>query len=153
LPDRRDQDLRELFRGLRAEEERCAPRFDVVLDRVRTEAEVMATRSGASDPDLALADIRLRWRHRSLRRIAWGGGLLVAAAVTALLLIRSPATSDARFVQVVEDFSRDPASGAWRSPTDGLLNVPGSEILTTVPIIQTSRWMVAPLPSSRRNPS
>jgi hypothetical protein len=83
--------------------------------------------------------------------MAWGGGLLAAAAAAVLLLVGLPDTSDSDFVRVVEGYSANPAAGAWKSPTDGLLRLPGDDVLTTIPGIRTSRWRVAPRPNSRRN--
>jgi len=92
-----------------------------------------------------------REARRFPRSLAWGGSLLAAAAAAVLLLVQIPGTSDSEFVQVVQAFSSDPASGAWKSPTDALLDVPGAEILFTVPSIRTSRWLLEPRPNPKRN--
>jgi hypothetical protein len=47
---------------------------------------------------------------------------------------RSPSPEDA-FERAVRAFENDPALGAWRSPTDGLLDVPGLQLMTTVPSV------------------
>jgi hypothetical protein len=76
-----------------------------------------------------------RWR-----RGAAAGGLLAAAAMAGLFLVRSPGVSEAEFERVVRSFATDPAGGAWRSPTDGLLELPGQNMLSTRPSIGTAGW-------------
>jgi hypothetical protein len=90
--------------------------------------------------------------HRlTARRLAWGGSLLAAAAAAFLILLPSRRTSEAEFVQVVQMFSADPASGAWRSPTDALLDLPGNEVLSTIPTIGSKQWILGPSADRRRN--
>jgi hypothetical protein len=85
------------------------------------------------------------------RRLAWGGSLLAAACAATLLLIQIPDRGDAEFERVVQSFASDPATGAWRSPTDALLDLPGAEILSTVPNIGSRRWARPAGDDPRRN--
>lgn len=126
--DPTDRDLKNLFQALREEDRRRTPEFDVVFGRARR--------------------VRRVWRPASL---LWKGGLLAAAAAAVLLLVRSPGTSDEEFERVVQAFTSDPASGAWRSPTDDLLKLPGLEILSSVPSLGDERWPGTPGGSPRGN--
>jgi len=140
LRNQDDQDLRRHFEALQEHDLPQVPAFETLMDRAREQAarEGLQVRPPARLPSPVF------------RRVAWSGGLF-AAAVAILLLARFPGTSDSDFVQVVEAFTADPAAGAWKSPTDGLLDLPGHEILSTVPGIETRRWMVAPRPGPGRN--
>lgn len=131
MRDTNDADLTELLQRLRNEDERRAPEFRILWDRALSEA---------SESDLGLqSGGRHRWGvPRSLR---WAGPLLAAAATVVLLLVSVRSTSDAEFVRAVEDFSADPAGGAWQSPTDALLRFTGESILSTVPTIRSPRWL------------
>src|SRR5512132_3620742 len=102
-----DSDLRARFYAQRRAEASDAPPFDVMLARARAEAA-----------DAVSENATRRFR---LRRVLYVGGLAVAAAIGALLVLpRTRSTEDA-FEQAVQAFRQDPAMGAWRSPTDGLL--------------------------------
>jgi hypothetical protein len=127
-----DQELRDLFQDLREEERKGVPSFEILMERAKEEA----SRSGLELP------LRYGRGRRVPRSFAWGGSLLVAAAAAVVLFLRLPGTSDSEFVQVVQSYTSDPAAGAWKSPTDGLLDLPGSEILSTVPSIGTGRWLL-----------
>lgn len=119
-----DRDLERRFDALKATEEPQVPDFRTMMARV----EAKAAEDGHSLTETP--------KHRRIpRRIAWGGSLLAAAAAAAILLIQLDQTSDSEFVQVVQTFSNNPAAGAWKSPTDGLLDLPGNDILSTVPSI------------------
>jgi predicted amidophosphoribosyltransferase len=72
-----------------------------------------------------------------LRRFGWATGLAAAAAIAALIVVPRVRSNDAQFEQAVEAFSTNPALGGWRSPTDGLLNLPGSQLISTVPSVGT----------------
>jgi len=85
------------------------------------------------------------------RRLAWAGSLLAAACATFALLIQVPDNPDAEFERVVQSFSSDPASGGWKSPTDALLDLPGAEILSTVPSIGSRHWTQPAGDDPRRN--
>ena len=137
----KDQDLRGLFHDLQEEDLQQAPEFRTLMNRARGDASGSGLEIHPEN----------RVTHRIPRRLAWGGSLLAAAAATVLLLVQLPGTSDSEFVQVVQAFSSDPASGAWKSPTDALLDLPGAQILSSVPSIGTSRWLMDPRPKPRRN--
>jgi len=141
LRDREDQELRGLFRHLQNQDQRQIPDFGTLMARAREEA----SRSGLE----ALPGNRAS--RRLPRRLAWGGSFLAAAAMATLLLVQPPGTSESEFVQVVQTFSSNPASGAWESPTDALLDFPGKELLTTVPSISSRRWLLDPSGNPRRN--
>lgn len=126
-----DPDLRALFRELREEDEGRAPSFQELWAGVRGRApDGGAGRGGGR-----------RVRGHIPRRLAWGGSLLAAAAATAaLLLLPARGGSDAEFVTAVRSFSANTAGGAWRSPTDALLALPGSDVLTKRPNIGGGQW-------------
>jgi hypothetical protein len=117
-----DTDLRARFEVLRRADAKETPSFADMMARARAEAVdvvPIATR---------------RWK---LRRIVYAGSLAAAAAIAALLVIpRTPSNEDA-FEDAVRAYQTGSASGAWQSPTDGLLNVPGSQLMSTVPSLGT----------------
>jgi hypothetical protein len=122
-----EPELRARFEELRRLDASRAPSFAEVLARAQAEA--------ASDAD-SLPRLAARV---SLRRFGWAGGLAAAAAIAALLVIPRVRSSEAAFEQAVQAFHADPALGAWRSPTDGLLNLPGSRLISTVPSLGTAQ--------------
>ena len=141
MRDREDKDLQGVFRDLKDQDRFKVPDFRTLMARARQEASGSETEIHPGG----------RWTRRNPRRLAWGGSLLAAAAAAVLLLVQIPGTSDSEFERVVNAFSADPASGAWKSPTDGLLDLPGAEILSTVPSIGSSRWLMNPRPDPQRN--
>ena len=141
MRNQEDKDLIELFGGLKENEEKKVPDFRTLMAR----AKVEATESGQ---DLWVERKRYRF---SRNRIAWGGSMLAAAAAVVLIFVQASGTSDSEFVRVVEAYSADPASGAWTSPTEGLLALPGKDILSTVPSIGTSSWLSGTGSDSPRN--
>ena len=145
-PDAFDHELRELFQQLKEEDRRMTPEFREIMAGA---TRIGAARRRSTEPDAREHGTRLvvPWSLRTL----WKAGLLAAAAATAFLLIRSPGTSDAEFELVVRSFTANPALGAWRSPTDNLLNVPGMKMLSTVPSLGTRGWPEAPDIAPGRN--
>lgn len=141
MRNQEDQDLKDLFGDLEATEGKRTPDFRVLMDNVKAEA-------AESGLDLYPAKMRTRF---SRSRLAWGGSMLAAAAAAVLIFVQTSGTSDSEFVRVVEAYTADPASGAWTSPTEGLLALPGQDILSTVPSIGTSGWLSGPRPESPRN--
>ena len=143
-----DHDLRDLFQRLRAEDRPTAPDFGLMMDRAREEAggRDQHVREGVhAFPGIRAGD-RIRNARTSVetwvrlhRRWAWTGGLATAVVAMALLLTGQPARTDADFERVVGSYTADPAMGAWTSPTDGLLQVPGIDLLRTVPRIGSPR--------------
>jgi hypothetical protein len=116
-----DTELRARFDAQRRADASEAPPFASMLARARAEVE------GAAP---AVAARRLR-----LRRLMYAGGLAAAAAIAALLIVPRSRSPEAAFERAVRAFQNDPALGAWQSPTDGLLNVPGSQLISTVPSV------------------
>jgi hypothetical protein len=163
LRELEDRELEERFRELRLANRSRAPGFQEMMARARREADVpgqeadLATREAAAQSEIQgpkgprpLGGREDRTPGRWFRRTVWAGGVLAAAAAAILFLPRLPAGSDAQFVRAVEAYSSDPAAGAWRSPTDPLLRVPGGEILSSVPTVGTSKWLMRPSPTSHR---
>lgn len=117
-----DTELRAHFDAQRRADASEAPSFAAMIGRARAEAAHVSPAAP---------------RNLGMRRVAYVGGLAAAAAIGALLMMpRSPSSEDA-FEQTVREFQSNPASGAWQSPTDGLLNIPGSQLITTVPGVGT----------------
>jgi hypothetical protein len=135
-----DDGLRGRFRELRAETERAgaAPGFRGVIARAealtetRPALEVIA--GGAVSP---------RSRRRFVRVGTWASAAL-AATVAGLLLVDSGPNEEEEFARLVAAYSSDISGGAWRSPTSGLLEVPGIDMVRSVPSIETSVPTVAP---------
>jgi hypothetical protein len=117
---RQDNDLREGYEAMRREDAGRAPRFADLLSRAKEEA---------------VEDVGSRWRGARVpwRRFSWAVGLAAAAAIAALIVIPRGRSSEDAFEQAVQAFQTDPALGAWRSPTAGLLDLPGSSLITTMP--------------------
>ncbi len=123
MNDPHDNELRARFQAQRRTEANEAPPFASMMERARATA-------GNAAP-------RIRQRRPNWRDLVYIGGLAAAAAIAALIVIpRGPSSEDA-FEQAVRRFQNDPALGAWQSPTDGLLEVPGSQLITTVPSVGT----------------
>ncbi len=109
--ERNDADLRQRFGRMRHEEAQTAPGFEHTLTRARA-------RTAASS--------RLRWPI--------GAAALTALGVAGLMLwlggpIATPDTGD--------ELQLGEAVGAWRMPTDVLLDTPGSELLRTLPDLRS----------------
>jgi hypothetical protein len=124
-----DDLLRGAFAALRAET--GAPEFEAVLDRARADliaAPRLDVEAGGS------SDVRAHSRGRTLRIGGWASAA-VAATVAALLLTDGWADADAEFEALVASYSADVTAGGWRSPTSSLLDVPGMELVRTLPSI------------------
>ena len=117
-----DAELRARFDAQRRAEAKQAPPFAPMLERARAAA---ATTSPPAT------------RQLTLRRLGYVGGLAAAAVIATLLIVPRTRSNEDAFEQAVREFQTDPALGAWRSPTDGLLNVPGSQLISTVPSVGT----------------
>jgi hypothetical protein len=148
-----DHPLRERFLDARAETRASGvPDFGTMLERARAEAP------GA--PQLGVADGSVvggvaggpgggaRRRPASRRRLvlagAWTSAALAATVAGLLLTGRATGGEDEDFERLVAAYTSDLAPGAWRSPTSGLLQVPGMELLRTVPSIGGSVRGAAP---------
>jgi hypothetical protein len=116
-----DPELRERFAEMKRVEASSAPPFAAVLAR----AQADAARGTDSLPWLTSV--------RTVRRLGWVGGLAAAAAIAALIAIPRVHSGQDQFEQAVRAFEANPALGAWHSPTDGLLNLPGSQLISTIP--------------------
>ena len=120
-----DERVREAFQRLRSDTEATgAPDFRAMLDRARQDA--------AAAPAVPLA------RRIPRRRVVWAGGIAsaaVAATIAAVLLTRgdSDTSADAEFERLVASYASE--AGAWRSPTDALLDVPGSGLTRALPSV------------------
>jgi hypothetical protein len=124
-----DQDLRGRFDELRAET--ASPSFAAVLERAAADAR--------EQPALGVVlGAGTGTRGRILKVGAWGSAA-IAATVAGLLLFDGSATStanaDEEFADLIASYSADMSSGAWRSPTSALLEVPGIELIRSVPSI------------------
>jgi hypothetical protein len=130
--EREEGVLRERFRELRAEvRAQGTPAFGPMLERARVEA--------AERPALGLVHGdapggRPARPSRLIRRGAWTSALLAAGVAGLLLVARaSSGDEDREFERLVGAYASLAAGGAWRSPTSGLLEVPGAELLRSVP--------------------
>jgi ferric-dicitrate binding protein FerR (iron transport regulator) len=122
-----DPELRARFEELRRVDASRAPSFADVMARAQAEA------TGA-------AGFTARRESRvTLRRLGWAGGLAAAAAIAALIVIPRAGSDEQAFEQAVQAFQANPALGGWRSPTDGLLNLPGSRLISTIPSVGTGQ--------------
>jgi len=125
--DVRDSELRARFDVLKRIDAAHAPAFAEVMARARSELA-----------DATPAPTRREWRLVA-RRYGWIGGLAAAATIVALIALPRRESQEAAFERAVRSFHSDAALGAWRSPTDGLLDLPGSRLIATTPSISTIR--------------
>jgi hypothetical protein len=124
-----DDRIRERFQRLRSETEAGgAPDFQAMLDRARNPAR---------EPARELEEVPVPSLPTHRRRMLWAGGVsgaAIAAALAAVLITRgNRSDADVEFELLVASFAHD--EGAWRAPTDVLLNVPGSDLTRSVPSI------------------
>ena len=127
-----DDALQDRFRQLRTETERVGgvPEFRGVLARAEAQAEVR--------PALEVIAGGASYSRRRLVRVgAWASAAL-AATVAGLLLVDGEPSQEEEFARLVAAYSSDVSAGARRSPTSGLLQVPGIELVRSVPSISTS---------------
>lgn len=136
MNERREDDvLRERFRELRAESAAPGrvPDFGAMMARAHAQAEAHGG-FAVVDGGAARTAPSSRARRRLLRAGAWASAA-VAATVAALLLTGPRPNDDAAFEQLVAAYSAGVSSGALRSPTSGLLQVPGMDLTRSVPSI------------------
>jgi hypothetical protein len=133
LPD--DDRLRERFRELRGETtlSGSVPDFDAMLVRARAEAAARPS-FGVMDGGATADGVGVRAERRFLRAGAWASAALAATVAGLLLTDRRPSDDD-DFARLVAAYATDASGGAWRSPTSGLLAVPGMELTRSVPSI------------------
>ena len=123
MSDRQQEtELRARFDAQRRADANETPAFADMMARARAQA--------AAAPAMAP-------RRFNTRRLVYVGSLAAAAAIAALLVIPRTASHEDAFEDAVRAYQTGPALGAWRAPTDGLLNVPGSQLMTTVPSVGT----------------
>lgn len=142
---RPDRDLRELFGELRADDATKTPDFHEMMARVR--ADIDGTTESGADV-VSIQEKREERRRAGARggwkpRLAWMGGVLAAAAIASVMLVGRGPISDEGFEELVNAYASDPALGAWRSPTDALLELPGREIVTTIPRVGGTRTLLS----------
>lgn len=126
----RDEDdlIREQMQRLRAGIRGSAPGFQAMMERARAQA--------GREPDLRVIpaagelDATARRRRRMAR--TWGlATAAVAAAVAAIVLFDHGADREREFERLVTAFGS--GSVVWQSPTSGLLDVPGMDLIRSVP--------------------
>ena len=122
-----DPELRARFEEQKRVDASQAPSFATVMARVREDLAHDADSTTVRDP-------RVRWRRYGLT-----GALAAAAAIAALVVIPRVGGGDDAFEQAVRAFRTDPALGGWRSPTDGLLQLPGNQLMTSIPRVGTGQ--------------
>ena len=121
-----DGDLRARFGELRADAERRTPSFRAVMERAADQAR--------AQPTLAVISGGSTSRRRALKVGAWASAAVAAALAGVLLVERGP-SEDEQFVELVAAYTADVSGGAWRSPTSGLLQVPGIDLVRALPSI------------------
>ena len=134
-PNDQDDKVRELFAELRAETRAPgrAPDFETMIE--------LAKGDTASRPPLRVmhgglqADATRDLRSRRLARASGWMSAAIAAGVAALLFVGPDTGPDQEFDQLVAGFTSDVSGGAWISPTAGLLQVPGLDLLRGVPTV------------------
>ena len=123
-----DDDLRSAYRSLEEEtRSNRVPDFQAMMAKAREEA-------GA--PDLGVVQGGAARRPRG-RRAVWAAGwattALAAALAGVIFTAGGPSEGDAEFELLVASYSANPAGGAWSSPTSELMDVPGMELVRTMP--------------------
>ena len=154
-----DGQLRARFQQLRAETEQPGriPLFRAMVDRARDEAAASpaleVVHGGQSE-----SDRRVHPSRRIVRAGAWASAAL-AAALAGVLLTNAGPDADAEFERLVAAYASDASGGAWRSPTSGLLDFPGIELIRSVPSVgglvrglDPGRLPTIPAPEGRENP-
>ena len=130
-----DERLKEDFGQLRAETEGSArvPDFRTMLEKAKADTaarpDLLVIQGGQSDSGV--------WRRRVVQIGGWASAT-VAAAVAGVLLMGGPSAADREFELLVASYTADLSSGAWRSPTSALLNVPGMNLTRSVPSFGTT---------------
>lgn len=137
MSDERDADetLRERFAALRATDARMAPDFGAMLEQARRQSHDIGQQTDSSQFETTVERARNIREPRRWGRIAlFAAGPLLTAAGLAGVLFHSERQADREFDQVVMAWTQT-ADRALRSPTDGLLALPGDEYLHSVPAV------------------
>ncbi|MGD2045928.1 MAG: hypothetical protein PVH96_06880 [Gemmatimonadota bacterium] len=128
-----DDRMREAFQDLRADTRASGsvPDFQSMMAEAKRRADetpalevVVGAGSGA----------RVRAHRRFVRFGAWASAA-VAAAVAALILVDRAPSGEDDFERLVAAYTSETAAGAWSSPTSSLLDVPGMDLMRSVPSI------------------
>lgn len=127
--DRDEERLRQAFQELRTEtgRGRGVPAFDAML----AEAERRAEERPALEVVAGGAPVRTR---RRLVRIGAWASAAVAATVAGLVLVDTAPGGEAEFERLVAAYASQTGPGL-SSPTSGLLDVPGLDLVRSVPSI------------------
>ena len=129
-----DGELGRAFEDLRRETAARAPDFTEMMAEARERAAEMpqlGVVNGGGDADAREADVRDSREDPRRRMARFGGWVSLAAAAGAaglLFLQQGVDPADAEFEALVAAYSADAASGAWSSPTDALLDIPGLDL-------------------------
>ena len=106
----------------------------------------------------AESDRRVRPNRRIVRAGAWASAAL-AAVLAGVLLTNAGPDPDAEFERLVAAYASDASGGAWRSPTSGLLEFPGIELIRSIPSVggparglDLDGTPPIPAPGGRENP-
>lgn len=126
-----DDGLRDRFQELREDTTWSggAPEFGALMARAQAQA--------AARPALEVGRGSAWTRRRVMRAGGWASAALAATAAGVLLTNRGP-SEDEEFARLVAAYSADVSAGAWQSPTSGLLEVPGIELVRSLPSIGAS---------------
>ncbi len=140
-----DDRLSEQFQRLRSETEGSArvPDFRAMLEQAKADAvarpeiaaarpELQVIQGGQSDAEVEARESRVTRRRRVVRIGGWASAA-IAAAMAGILLMGGPSDADREFERLVAAYTADVSSGAWQSPTSGLMNVPGMNLTRSVP--------------------
>lgn len=127
-----DDGLRDRFQELRAETVQSggAPEFGALMARAQADA--------AARPALEVIEGGSAWSRRRVVRLGGWASAALAATVAGLLLTNPGPSEDDEFARLVAAYSADASAGVWQSPTSGLLEVPGIDLVRSLPSIGAS---------------
>jgi len=126
-----DELLQQRFERQRVHDVRHAPTFEAMLLRARQDA-------ATSVPVVEhIRAVPTPSQPRAARRrvVRWAGPLAIAAGLGAIYLLSArtaESAADREFDRLVTEWTRT-AAATSHAPTDGLLTIPGSELLGTMP--------------------
>ncbi len=140
-----DDGLRDRFQELRAETTRAdgTPEFGALLARAEADA--------AARPTFEIVAGGSGWSRRRIVRVGWWASAALAATVAGLLITNRGLSEDEEFARLVAAYAADASAGAWQSPTSSLLEVPGIELVRSLPSIGASARGLDP--STRPEPA
>ena len=133
-----DDRLKEEFEGLRAEtrRSRSVPDFASMMAEAKRQAQEVPAQEVPALEVVAggAGESRARPRRRFVRVGAWATAAVAAAVATLILVDRGPSGDD-DFERLVAAYTSETVEGAWSSPTSSLLDVPGMDLMRSVPSI------------------